>query len=131
VLRQDVPRAPSRLPRPLSAEQDQAIQQELLRRNDLEANLFLLLRHTGMRRLLDGREFSLTIESWVSGTLHPGAVFAPGRAGPAWDRFEYLSAETPTRACPVPGGTSRRGAQRILEGPHAKRSAVLLAGQSQ
>jgi len=46
---QDVPRAPHRLPRPLTAEQDQAIQQELLRRNDLAANVLLLLRHTGMR----------------------------------------------------------------------------------
>ena len=46
---QDVPRAPRRLPRPLTAEQDQAIQQELLRRNDLAANALLLLRHTGMR----------------------------------------------------------------------------------
>jgi len=46
---QDVPRAPRRLPRPLTAQQDQAIQQELLRRNDLAANVLLLLRHTGMR----------------------------------------------------------------------------------
>ena len=37
------------MPRPLTAEQDQAIQQELLRRNDLPSNVFLLLRHTGMR----------------------------------------------------------------------------------
>jgi integrase len=37
------------MPRPLTAEQDHALQQELLRRNDLPANLFLLLRHTGMR----------------------------------------------------------------------------------
>ena len=49
LRREDVPRAPRRLPRPLTAEQDQAIQQELLRRNDLAANVFLLLRHTGMR----------------------------------------------------------------------------------
>ena len=33
----------------MTAQQDQAIQQELLRRNDLPANVFLLLRHTGMR----------------------------------------------------------------------------------
>lgn len=46
---EDVPRAPHRLPRPLTAEQDHALQQELLRRNDLPANVFLLLRHTGMR----------------------------------------------------------------------------------
>ncbi len=46
---EDVPRLPHRLPRPLSAQQDQPLQQELLRRNDLGANAFLLIRHTGMR----------------------------------------------------------------------------------
>src|SRR5208337_1795188 len=49
LRRQDVPRAPRRLPRALTMEQDQRLQQELLRRNDLGANVFLLLRHTGMR----------------------------------------------------------------------------------
>jgi integrase len=49
LRREDIPRAPRRFPRPLTAEQDQSIQQELLRRNDLAANVFLLLRHTGMR----------------------------------------------------------------------------------
>lgn len=49
LQRQDVPRAPQRMPRPLTAEQDHGLQQELLRRNDLPANVFLLLRHTGMR----------------------------------------------------------------------------------
>ena len=49
IRREDVPRAPQRLPRALTAQQDQSIQQELLRRNDLPANVFLLLRHTGMR----------------------------------------------------------------------------------
>jgi len=33
----------------LTAEQDRLLQLELLRRNDLPANVFLLLRHTGMR----------------------------------------------------------------------------------
>jgi integrase len=47
--RQDVPRAPQRLPRALTAQQDQLLQQEFLRRNDLGANVFLLLRHTGLR----------------------------------------------------------------------------------
>jgi integrase len=37
------------MPRALTAQQDQLLQQELLRRNDLGANFFLLLRHTGMR----------------------------------------------------------------------------------
>ena len=37
------------LPRPLTAEQDQLIQDELLRRDDWISNALLLLRHTGMR----------------------------------------------------------------------------------
>ena len=49
IRREDSPRPPQRLPRALMAPQDQLIQQELLRRNDLSANVFLLLRHTGMR----------------------------------------------------------------------------------
>jgi site-specific recombinase XerD len=49
IRREDVPRSPQGLPRPLTAEQDRLIQQELLHRNDLPANVFLLLRHTGMR----------------------------------------------------------------------------------
>jgi site-specific recombinase XerD len=47
--RDDVPRKEHRLPRPLTPEQDQLIQQELLCRNDLVSNVLLLLRHTGMR----------------------------------------------------------------------------------
>jgi len=49
IRREDIPRTPQRLPRPLTAEQDQTLQQEFLRRNDLGGNVFLLLRHTGMR----------------------------------------------------------------------------------
>ena len=49
IRREDIPRAPQRLPRALTTQQDQLIQHELLRRNDLPANVFLLLRHTGMR----------------------------------------------------------------------------------
>jgi site-specific recombinase XerD len=47
--RDDVPRTEHHLPRPLTPEQDQLIQRELLRRNDLLSNVLLLLRHTGMR----------------------------------------------------------------------------------
>jgi len=47
--RDDVPRKEHRLPRPLTAEQDQRVQQELRRRNDLASNALLLRRHTGMR----------------------------------------------------------------------------------
>jgi len=49
LRRQDIPRAPRRLPRALNMQQDQLLQQELLHRNDLGANVLLLLRHTGMR----------------------------------------------------------------------------------
>ena len=49
IRREDIPRTPQSLPRPLTAEQDQLLQQELLRRNDLGGNLFLVLRYTGMR----------------------------------------------------------------------------------
>ncbi|PYT23765.1 MAG: hypothetical protein DMG57_30905 [Acidobacteria bacterium] len=49
IRREDVPRRPRRLPRPLTAQQDQLLQQEFLHRNDLGGNAFLLIRHTGMR----------------------------------------------------------------------------------
>ena len=49
LLREDIPRSPHTLPRPLTAEQDQLLQQEFSRRNDLGGNVFLLLRSTGMR----------------------------------------------------------------------------------
>ena len=49
IRREDIPRTPQSLPRPLTADQDQILQQELMRRNDLGGNVFLLLRHTGMR----------------------------------------------------------------------------------
>jgi integrase len=49
LARDDVPRKERHLPRPLSPEQDQLIQRELIRRDDLLSNALLLLRHTGMR----------------------------------------------------------------------------------
>ena len=49
LRREDVPHMPQRLPRPLTAQQDELLQKELLRRNDLGGNAFLLIRHTGMR----------------------------------------------------------------------------------
>jgi len=49
IRREDFPRPPQRLPRPLTAQQDQLLQQEFLHRNDLGGNVFLLMRHTGMR----------------------------------------------------------------------------------
>jgi site-specific recombinase XerD len=49
ILHEDIPRRPHTLPRPLIAHQDQLLQQEFLKRNDLGGNVFLLIRHTGMR----------------------------------------------------------------------------------
>jgi integrase len=49
IRREDLPRLPQRLPRPLTSEQNELLQQEFLRRNDLGGNAFLLIRHTGMR----------------------------------------------------------------------------------
>ena len=49
IRREDIPRAPQRLPRPLTTQQDQLLQKEFLRRSDLGGNVFLLIRHTGMR----------------------------------------------------------------------------------
>lgn len=49
IRREDIPRRPHTLPRSLIAQQDQLLQQEFLKRNDLEGNVFLLIRHTGMR----------------------------------------------------------------------------------
>ena len=49
LRREDFPRLPQRLPRPLTQEQDELLQQEFVRRNDLGGNAFLLIRHTGVR----------------------------------------------------------------------------------
>ena len=49
IRREDIPRHPQRLARPLTIEQDQLLQEEFIKRNDLEANAFLLIRYTGMR----------------------------------------------------------------------------------
>jgi site-specific recombinase XerD len=49
IRREDIPHLPQRLPRPLTAEQDELLQREFRLRNDLGGNVFLLIRHTGMR----------------------------------------------------------------------------------
>jgi site-specific recombinase XerD len=49
IRREDIPRTPHRLPRPLTGQQDELLQQEFIRRNDLGSTVFLLIRHTGMR----------------------------------------------------------------------------------
>jgi site-specific recombinase XerD len=49
IRREDFPPQPHYLPRPLSLEEDQLLQQELLRTDDLYANALLLIRVTGIR----------------------------------------------------------------------------------
>jgi integrase len=49
IRREDIPREPQRLARPLTAEHDRLLQQEFIKRNDFEGNAFLLIRYTGMR----------------------------------------------------------------------------------
>ena len=55
----DIPRGERKLPRALTPEQDQLIQDELMRRDDLASNFFLLQRHTGMRL---GECFDLSLD---------------------------------------------------------------------
>ncbi len=55
--RDDVPRKEHHLPRPLTPQQDELVQQELLRRDDLLSNALLLIRHTGMR-IIEGVDLS-------------------------------------------------------------------------
>jgi site-specific recombinase XerD len=49
IRREDFPPLPLYFPRPLSLEEDQLLQQELLRTDDLYANALLLIRATGIR----------------------------------------------------------------------------------
>jgi integrase len=49
ILSDDFPPQPKYLPKPLSPEEDQQLQQELRRINDLPANALLLTRATGIR----------------------------------------------------------------------------------
>jgi integrase len=74
LRREDIPRAPQKLPRPLTAEQDQLLQQEFLRRNDLGGNAFLLIRHTGMRI---GECADLSVDCLRSTSPHQWAIHVP------------------------------------------------------
>src|SRR5262249_14981697 len=49
IRREDFPPQPRYLPRPLSPQEDQWLQQELRRTDDLYANALLLIRTTGIR----------------------------------------------------------------------------------
>jgi integrase len=66
----DIPRRECQLPRALEPDQDQLIQDELKRRDDLASNLLLLQRHTGMRL---GECFDLSLDCLRS--------IAPGQSG--------------------------------------------------
>ena len=74
LRREDIPRAPQRLARPLTAQQDQLLQRELLRRNDLGGNVFLLLRHTGMRI---GEAVDLSFECLYASGKDQWAIHVP------------------------------------------------------
>jgi site-specific recombinase XerD len=74
LISDDVPRRDARLPRPLTPEQDQLLQQELLRRNDLASNVLLLLRHTGMRI---GESVDLSYDCLRSLGPHQWAIHVP------------------------------------------------------
>jgi len=71
---EDIPRPPQRVPRALPPWQDQALQQELLRRNDLGSNVFLLLRHTGMRI---GEAVDLSFDCLYAATQDQRAIHVP------------------------------------------------------
>jgi site-specific recombinase XerD len=74
IRREDIPHRPHRLARPLTAQQDQLLQQEFVKRNDLGGNAFLLLRHTGMRI---GECADLPFDCLRSTGLHQWAIHVP------------------------------------------------------
>ncbi len=74
IRREDIPRLPQRLARPLTAEQDQLLQQEFVSRNDRESNTFLLIRYTGMRI---GECADLSFDCLRSTGPHQWAIHVP------------------------------------------------------
>jgi len=74
IRREDIPRLPQRLARPLTAEQDQLLQQEFVKRNDRASNTFLLIRHTGMRI---GECADLSFDCLHSTGPHQWAIHVP------------------------------------------------------
>jgi site-specific recombinase XerD len=70
LLREDIPPADQHLPRPLSPEDDQLLQNQLRQIDDLESNALLLMRATGIRvgeclRLTAGCLRHLGEEQWA------------------------------------------------------------------
>jgi integrase len=74
IRREDIPHRPHRLARPLTAQQDQLLQQEFVERNDLGGNAFLLIRHTGMRI---GECADLSFDCLRSTGPHQWAIHVP------------------------------------------------------
>jgi integrase len=74
IRREDIPRRPHRLARPLTVQQDQLLQQEFVKRNDLGGNAFLLIRHTGMRI---GECADLSFDCLRSTGPHQWAIHVP------------------------------------------------------
>jgi site-specific recombinase XerD len=74
ILTEDLPPRPQYLPRALSLEDDQRLQQELRRRNDLLANALLLTRATGLRI---GECIGLAVNCLRSVGPHQGALQVP------------------------------------------------------
>jgi site-specific recombinase XerD len=74
LRREDIPRLPQQLARPLTAEQDQLLQQEFVKRNDCESNTFLLIRHSGMRI---GECADLSFDCLRSTGPQQGAIHVP------------------------------------------------------
>jgi integrase len=74
IRREDIPRPPQRLARPLTAQQDQLLQQEFIKRNDLASNAFLLIRYTGMRI---GECADLSFDCLRSTGSHQWAIHVP------------------------------------------------------
>jgi len=70
----DIPRKERKLPRALTPEQDELIQNELKRRNDLASNLLLLQRHTGMRL---GECLDLSLDCLLSPGAGQSAILVP------------------------------------------------------
>jgi site-specific recombinase XerD len=70
----DIPRKERKLPRALTPEQDELIQNELKRRDDLASNLLLLQRHTGMRL---GECLDLSLDCLRSSGPSQSAVLVP------------------------------------------------------
>ena len=92
LLIEDIPHSPHTLPRPLTPEQDQLLQQEFMRRNDPGGNVFVLFRSTGMR---SGECVDLSYDCLRSTGPNLCAIHAPLGKLNAWS----LSMPSPVISC--------------------------------